>query len=120
VGNAGWVTLAKRRLLDYGSGDTFVLCGDGYTAGWRLAHRHRRLVAGYSVYLLYWYISTDADAEGGGREEDLEVLAQREQGANSKSAHFTCFTRTKVQILTQPLLYRRRELEARDARALAS
>jgi hypothetical protein len=106
--------------MDYSSGDTFVLCGDGYTAGWRLAHRHRRLVAGYSVYLLYWYKSTDADAEGGGREEDLEMLAQREQGANSKSAQFTCCNSTKVQILMQLLLYRRRELEARDARALAS
>ena len=52
---------------------------------------------GYSVYLLYWYKSThtDATAESGG--------AAKRSGANRvafTTSQFTCFTGTKVHLLT--------------------
>jgi hypothetical protein len=56
----------------------------------------------YSVYWLYWYKSTTTDAEGDGR---LQGLRSREVPRASRSircrcTQFTCFTSTKVQILT--------------------
>ena len=54
------------------------------------AHIDPQQLPRYSVYWLYWYKSTDTDA------------TRLESGAHGSSAgtQFTCFTGTKVQILT--------------------
>ncbi len=44
----------------------------------------------YAVYLLYWYKSTDTNA----------AAAAAAAGALTRMSQFTCFTSTKVQILT--------------------
>jgi hypothetical protein len=49
----------------------------------------------YSVYLLYWYKSTNIDATR--RERERSIGAQLRGRVR---AQFTCFTGTKVQILT--------------------
>jgi hypothetical protein len=75
------------------------------------------LAARYAYYLLYWYNSANTDAEGGARragggaaeaeEEGREERRRREEeekgftGLLLQVNHkFTCFTSTKVQILT--------------------
>ena len=67
----------------------------------------------YSVYLLYWYKSTNSDAEGGGRSaaagffsglgivyELNDYTADGTIADYIAGAQFTCFTGTKAQILT--------------------
>ena len=49
----------------------------------------------YAVYLLFWYKSTYTDSE------DLSP----EEGGGCAGTQFTCFTSTKVQILTPKLIY---------------
>jgi acyl-CoA reductase-like NAD-dependent aldehyde dehydrogenase len=50
-------------------------------------------------FLLYWYISTDSDAEG------AAARAAWHSGGDP-ALQFSCFTGTKVQILTQKALQR--------------
>jgi hypothetical protein len=49
----------------------------------------------YSVYLLYWYKSTNTDAA---------ARRRLPRTFNCGGTQFTCFTGTKVQILTQQAL----------------
>jgi hypothetical protein len=51
----------------------------------------------YSLYLLYWYKSANTDAAAA---QDALIVSIKDQ--------FTCFTGTKVQILTLLLLHRTR------------
>ncbi len=52
-----------------------------------------------SVYWLYWYKSTNTDADGGARCALSAATVRRR--SFSVHAQFTCFTGTKVPILTQ-------------------
>ncbi len=70
--------LGKRVNIGGGAVQAVVCCGF-----WRAGVR-------YSVYLLYKYKSTNTDAEGT-RSAHIQV----------SGTHFTCFTSTKVQIVTQ-------------------
>ncbi len=77
------------------------------------------LAVRYAHYLFYWYESANTDAEGGARragggaaeaeEEGREERRRREEEEEEKGVtglllqvnpKFTCFTSTKVQILT--------------------
>jgi hypothetical protein len=71
-----------------------------------------------SVYLLYWYKSTNTDADAGAQftcftSTKVRILTQKLQGLEAvngrlralehlrfRCTYFTCFTSTKVQILT--------------------
>ena len=66
----------------------------------------------YAVYLLYWYKSTNTDTRGA---PDSRPLSPTKASARSRArlawrdggrpgTHFTCFTGTKVQILTLQLV----------------
>jgi hypothetical protein len=56
----------------------------------------------YSFYLLYWYKSTNTDAEGDGRLQGLRSgeVPRAIRSIRCRCTQFTCFTSTKVQILT--------------------
>ena len=60
----------------------------------------------YSVYLLYWYKGTNADGYGaGGSRQELASSSTSHSMAflswgTQFTTQFTCFTGTKVQILT--------------------
>ncbi len=82
----------------------------------RRRRRSRTKLAGYSVYLLYWYKSTNTDRsfppqqnKAGGVLSLLALLVQKYKYGQKLSsaaeqswrgAQFTCFTGTKVQMLT--------------------
>jgi hypothetical protein len=53
-----------------------------------------------SVYLLYWYKSTNTDAEAGGAS--CIIVRSASAGLLSRAC-FTCFTGKKVRIRTQKL-----------------
>ena len=62
----------------------------------------------YSVYLLYWHKSTTTDAEGAGRLQGLRSgeVPRASRSILCRCTQFTCFTSTKVQILTPEELRR--------------
>ena len=55
----------------------------------------------YSLYLLYWYKSTNTDVPDDERAGFL--CARAADDAHAAGTPFTCFAGTKVQILTQVL-----------------
>ena len=83
---------------------------------WRDAVRDRAAAwAAFAVptavsnYLLYWYKSTNTDAATGAAQAAAAALHQFVRGAfagdkSHVNSEFTCFTATKVQILTLTLL----------------
>ena len=62
--------------------------GDG-----RHPHRASQRGFSFSVYLLYWYKSTNTDSP---KETDATLIALRNDVCTTQ---FTCFTGTKLQIL---------------------
>jgi ferric iron reductase protein FhuF len=64
----------------------------------------------YSVYLLYWYTSTNTDAEGGGVLSLLALLVQTD--SPGRYTRFTCFTGTQVLALLVQILTQTGEREA--------
>ncbi len=56
-------------------------------------HRPSSGLAGrYSVYLLYWYKSTDTDADGAGSAMVHAIQKQLDKFVGAKRCEFTCFT----------------------------
>ena len=66
----------------------------------------KRRSSRYAIYLLYWYKSTNTDAEGAKRGRKTRSFANwiDLKSSSALSTPLTCFTGTKVQLLTQKAL----------------
>jgi hypothetical protein len=95
-------------LYWYKSTDTDARCSCMKSTGARGSHPMAR--RGTPIYLLYWYKSTNTDALLPAATHPTSSPPQAKRPACTAGTQFTCFTGTKVQILTHcrtpPAVYR--------------